>query len=179
MKFPRQLLILLFLLALPAATLPAQMAPTGGIDSSGTVGPDFYNNLYFAVGMHASLVSGAGLAGRVSLPKGYTFQLASFVITAGDYTHFNVGAEAQYAFIRDMDGRFYSLFGMGFYTSSDKKQPERSNVIADPFRMELGLGYEYFTSRNFVISLSFGVQYFAATSKVYPLPQFGMFFYFR
>jgi hypothetical protein len=176
MIFARRLLILFVLLLCVSASGLAQTTPPA-LDTTGTVGEDFYRNIYFAVGLHASRVSGAGISGRLSLPKGYTFQLTTFVVTLGKYTHFNIGAEGQYAFIRDADSRFYSLLGAGFYTSS--MDGREGNVIRDPFAMELGFGYEYFTSRNFVISLSGGISWFPETSKVYPLPQVGFFFYFR
>ena len=177
MTFARPFLILLLILFGSTASMLAQTTPPSALDTTGTVGEDFYNNIYVAVGLHASRVSGAGIAGRLALPRGFTFQLATFVITLGKYTHFNIGAEGQYAFIRDRDSRFYTLLGAGFYTST--QDGREGNVIRDPFAMEFGFGYEYFTSRNFVIALSGGISWFPETAKVYPLPQIGAFFYFR
>jgi hypothetical protein len=151
-------------------------------DSLRTVGSDFYNNMYFAVGANIGLLSGAGLAARVSFPGGFAAQLAFLPISVpGEKytTHFNIGGEAQYAFNRTSSGRLYALFGMGYYGTWSNQPDLKGNVIENPFRMGLGIGYEYFTSPNFVISLSGAITYFPNTSEFFPLPEVGFFYYFK
>ncbi|MCE2503481.1 MAG: hypothetical protein J4G05_05445 [Chlorobi bacterium] len=58
-----------------------------------TVSSDFYNNTYFALGLHGSLLSGIGVNGRALFPKGFVVQLTSFGYSVGGRTFFNVGGE--------------------------------------------------------------------------------------
>jgi hypothetical protein len=170
------LLALSFILAITSVTTAQAQ-----VDTSGTVGADFNRNLYFAVGANIGLLSGAGLAARVSFPGGFAVQMATLPVSVPGETystHWNIGGEAQYAFVRSASGRLYSLLGMGFY-GTWAEDTSRGNVIANPFRIGVGLGYEYFTSRNFVISFAGAITYFPNTSEFFPLPEVGFFYYFR
>lgn len=171
----------LLLLSVFTFQLSAQPAPGGDPPAPGTGGgDDYYRTAAYGVGLNVGLLSGAGLSGRATFPGGFSAQLAFFVMTLGDYLHFNVGGEAQYGLIRKNDNRLYALLGMGLYSSTLKSDTtDRGNVIANPFRVGLGLGYEYFTSQNFVIAISGAITYFPTTSEVYPLPEIGFFWYFR
>jgi hypothetical protein len=144
-----------------------------------TVGDDFYRNTYFAIGLNAGLLSGAGLSARASFPGGLTGQTTFFVMTFGQYLHFNIGGEIQYAFDRGANGRLYSLLGFGYYDSHSDKPEKPGNRIANPFRTGIGIGYEWFTSEKVVVSLSGAITYFPSTGEVYPLPELGFFYYFR
>lgn len=172
--------LLLSALLLPIGTpsLQAQIDESDSIPGE-TVGSDFENNLYFAVGVHASLLSGAGLSGRVSFPHGVAAQLTSFVISAGGITHFNVGAEGQYSFIQGDGGRLYGLVGAGYYlsTSSDTSKP--GNRIKSPVHLGLGVGYEIFLSRNSSLSFALPFTWFIEDQKVGPIPSVSFFYYFR
>jgi hypothetical protein len=148
---------------------------------SNTVGSDFTRNTYFAIGANIGLLSGTGLAGRVSLPGGFAGQLAFLPVSVPGSTystHFNIGGEVQYAFSRNEAGRLYSLLGMGFYGTWTEDASKR-NVIANPFRIGLGIGYEYFTTPSFVISFAGAITYFPNTGEFFPLPEVGFFYYFR
>jgi hypothetical protein len=172
---PLSLPLLLFL---ACSTLCAQTStPLATTDT--TNHEDFYHRQSFGVGLNAGLVSGAGLAGRATFPGGFVTQAAFFVMTVGQWTHFNIGGEAQYSFIRKPDWRLYSLLGMGFYSSTTNDTTRPGNRIANPFRLGLGLGYEYFASDQFVISLSGALTYFPNTSEFLPTPEVGMFWYFQ
>ncbi len=144
-----------------------------------TVGSDFYNNTYFAIGLHASLLSGAGLSGRVSFPKGFALQATSFVISVGGITHFNVGGEGQYAFTQGDGGRLYGLVGGGYYLSVSDDTAKSGNRIKSPVHVGAGVGYEWFTSRNFALDISGAFTWFVAEGKVAPLPSLGFHYYFR
>ncbi len=144
-----------------------------------TVGDNFYRNTYFAVGLNAGLLSGAGIGARMSFPGGLAAQTSFFATSFGDYFHFNIGGEVQYAFDRNADGRLYSLLGVGFYSSRSDDETKPGNRIANPFRAGLGVGYEWFTTRSLVVSISGALTYFPSTGEVYPLPELGMYYYFR
>lgn len=164
------------------STTPTPVPTPPVPDTMSTVGDDFNRNSYYAIGLNIGLLSGAGLAGRASFPNGLAAQLAFFVVTVpGEKysTHFNIGGELQYAFSRNRSGRVYGLFGVGYYDTGYQDTAFSGNAIANPIRLGLGLGYEYFTSPNFVISLSGAITYFPTTSEFFPLPEIGFFYYFR
>lgn len=147
-----------------------------------TVGDDFHRNIYYAVGLHASLLSGFGLSARASFPGGFAGQVAFIALSVPGETystHFNVGGEVQYAFTRGSSGRLYSLLGMGYYHTGSDREDLPGNRIANPFRIGIGVGYEYFTTRNIVLAFSGAITYFTSTSEFFPVPQFGFFYYFR
>lgn len=173
-KYITVTIVALAILSINSLTVAAQTTQT-----QQTIGEDLYNNTYFAIGANAGLLSGTGLAARVSFPGGFTSQAAFFVMTFGQYTHFNIGGEIQYAFDRGSSGRLYSMLGLGFYSSTSDKPEKPGNRIANPFRTGLGIGYEWFTSEKVVVSLSGAITYFPSTGEVYPLPELGLFYYFR
>ena len=157
--------------------LHAQTTPAVPADT--LTGNDFYRRQAFGIGLSASLISGAGLSGRATFPGGFITQASFFVITVGEWTHFNIGGEVQYSFIRQPDWRLYSMLGMGFYTSTSDDTTKPGNRIANPFRMGLGIGYEWFASEQFVVSLGGALSYFPSTGQFLPTPEVGLFFYFR
>jgi hypothetical protein len=139
----------------------------------------YYRDYTFGVGLNAGLFSGAGLSGRFLMPQGLAFQLSFFVISVGQWTHFNIGGEAQYSFARRDDWRLYSVLGMGYYTSTTSDTAFPGNRIAEPFRLGLGVGYEWFVGEQFTLDGALALTYFASTSKFLPTPRFAMHFYFR
>lgn len=156
--------------------------PPPPAETMSTVGQDFLHNSYYAVGLNVGLLSGAGLAARASWPAGWAAQFAFFAMSVpGEKygTHFNIGGELQYAFSRTNSGRLYSLFGLGYYDTSYQDTAYSGNAIANPFRTGLGIGYEYFTSPNFVISLSGAITFFPTTGEFFPVPELGLFYYFK
>lgn len=156
--------------------------PPAAPDTMSTVGQDFLRNSYYAVGANIGLLSGAGLAARASWPGGIAGQIAFFAMSVpGEKygTHFNIGGELQYAFSRNNSGRLYSLLGMGYFDTSYQDTSYSGNAIANPFRIGLGIGYEYFTSPNFVISISGAITLFPTTGEFFPVPQLGFFYYFK
>ena len=118
-----RLLALTLLLALPLVTLSAQIDDSETLPGE-TVGSDFYNSTYGAIGIHLSMLSGTGLSGRVTFPNRLAVQTSTFVIAIGGITHFNIGGELQYAFTQGDGGRLFALAGVGFY-SSTSDEPEK------------------------------------------------------
>jgi hypothetical protein len=188
----RHVLLILSLVLMAMATAPrlgAQFSttpaptPAPAPDTMSTVGDDFNRHTYYAVGLNIGLLSGSGLAARASFPGGLAGQMAFFAVSVpGDKysTHFNIGGELQYSFSRNRSGRLYSLLGLGFYdTGYQDTTFGDGSAIANPFRIGIGIGYEYFTSPNFVISISGAITYFPTTSEFFPLPELGLFYYFK
>ena len=154
---------------------PEAPAPGPATDPEG----DFYRTTAYGIGLNVGLVTGAGISGRGTFPGGFVAQGTFFVMTLGDWTHFNVGGEVQYSFIRNPDWRLYSLLGMGVYSSTTDDTTKPGNRIANPFRTGLGIGYEWFAGDQFVVSIAGALTYFPTTGEVLPTPEVGFFFYFR
>lgn len=175
------LLVILFCIGVdlhaqtPVTSPPAEPVTTEPVIS----GNDFYREQAFGIGLNVGLVSGAGLSGRATFPGGFLTQASFFVMTLGQWTHFNIGGEGQYSLIRNPDSRMYALLGMSYYSSTTDDTTRQGNRIANPFRTGLGIGYEWFAGRQFVVSISGALTYFPSTGEVLPTPQVGFFFYFR
>lgn len=178
----RRTIIAAMLFTALAAT--QSMAQTSGTPLEGPrAGDDFYQSTYFAIGANLGFTSGCGLSGRVSVPGGFSVQATGFIITAFDYLHFNMGLEAQYAFDRNDNGRLYGLLGFGYFDSArqDSAAKYPGNRIAEPVRIGLGPGYEWFLSKRSVLSISLPISILLGgdKTKVFPIPQIGFFYYFR
>ncbi len=173
-----RLLALTLLLALPLVTLSAQIDDSETLPGE-TVGSDFYNSTYGAIGIHLSMLSGTGLSGRVTFPNRLAVQTSTFVIAIGGITHFNIGGELQYAFTQGDGGRLFALAGVGFYSSTSDEPEKPGNRIASPFHAGAGVGYEWFTSRNLTLDLAVPITWFVEEGKVLPLPSVSMHYYFK
>lgn len=169
-------LLLFTLCAVPQATGQIE-TPTS---DAATVGSDFYSTTYGAIGLHASLLSGAGISGRVTFPNRLSIQGTAFVMTAGEYTHFNIGGEGQFAFAQGDGGRLFGLVGLGYYSSTSDKPEKPGNRIASPVKVGLGIGYEWFLSHSLTLDLSAPlVTWFIEEEKVLPTVSASMHYYFK
>ena len=163
-------LALMFPVGLLAQTDPT---PEGPAASEG------HNDLYYAIGLQASLLSGTGLSGRVVIKDKFTIQASTFIIALSDLTHFNIGVEGQYAFSKGSVGRLYGLLGSGYYLTTKSDTAKPGNRIAEPFRIGLGVGGDLLASKNFAFDGSLAFHWFVASGKVLPLPSIGFHYYFR
>jgi len=179
MKRTLTALLLLVLGAAGSGRLCAQTSTPIAVADTAANAQDYYRIPSYGVGLMAGLISGAGISGRATFPGGFAAQATFFVMTAGQWTHFNVGGEAQYAFIRQTDWRLYSLLGAGIYSSVTDDTLRPGNRIANPFRLGLGIGYEKFLGPQFVFSIAGALTYFPSTGEVLPTPEAGFYFYFR
>ncbi len=169
----------LLILILALASNPATAQPPEEDLPGTTVGSDFYNNTYFAIGTHLSLLSGAGLSGRVTFPNRMAVQLTSFVVAVGGITHFNVGGEGQYAFMQGDGGRLFGLVGAGYYLSTSDEPTKPGNRIKSPVHIGGGIGYEWFLSRHSSLDLALPFTWFVEEGKVFPIPSVSFHYYFK
>lgn len=167
----------LFLL-FSAVSVAAQIDPDTEVPGT-TVGSDFYNNTYFAVGTHLSFLSGAGLSARMTFPNRLAVQLTSFVISIGGITHFNVGGEGQFAFTQGDGGRLFGLIGAGYYLSTSDEPTKPGNRIVSPIHLGGGIGYEFFLSRHSSVDLALPFTWFVEEGKVGPIPSVSFHYYFK
>lgn len=173
---PQIVLALLILLG-GSTMMTAQGDPLEG--EGRTVGGDFYNNTYFAIGAHLSFLSGTGLSTRVTFPNRVAVQLSTFVIAVGGITHFNLGAEGQFAFTQGDGGRLFGLVGTGYYLSNSDEPAKPGNRIKSPLHLGAGIGYEWFLSRNASFDLALPFTWFVDEGRVFPLPSLSVHYYFK
>ncbi|MFZ1573082.1 MAG: hypothetical protein IPP08_07955 [Chlorobiota bacterium] len=139
----------------------------------------YYRGNYFGAGVRLGLTSGTGLTGRFVSEKGFVIGASVFAITLGDWTHFNFGAEGQYSFIREKDSRYYATLGLAYFNSTTDEVGYPGNRIANPFRIGLGIGYEWFLNKRFATSFALPITYFPSTSQILPLPEISLQMYFK
>ncbi len=156
--------------------------PPRQFDSTVVTGRELSQKLSFSVGLNLGLTSGAGVSVGAILPFRVEAQVNFFAISIGGYFHYNVGVEGRYNMIRKEDWQLYALLGLSYYSSElrdDKEAEEKpGNRIANPFRLGPGIGYGFFASEQFVITVSGAITVFPTTGEVLPLPQVGMGFVF-
>lgn len=129
----------------------------------------------WGVGMQAGLLSGIGLGVRFHPVSRFAAQLIGGGIKLGDRFYASVGAEGQFDLDVMSDSRLYALLGLGYYSNGgddDKK-------LKDPFRLGLGIGYEWAISSKMVFYGSLDFTYFPDSGGFLPLPQVGIFYYFK
>jgi len=190
MRYPFQLLFLLAILTV-GGTLRAQGTPDdtsrtavarGQFDSVDVSGRELSQRLSFSVGLNFGLTSGMGVSVGAIFPFRLETQLNFFVISMGGYFHYNVGLEGRYNMIRKDGWQLYALLGMSYYSSElrdDKEAEQRpGNRVANPFRIGPGIGYGWFASEQFVVTVSGAITVFPTTGEVLPLPQLGLAFVF-
>ncbi len=180
-RIGRQILLPLALVALLFSTTLLTAQPDEGPDAlpGETVGSDFYNNTYFAIGTRLSLLSGSGLSGRITFPNRIALQLTSFVISIGGITHFNAGFEGQYAFSQFDGGRLYGLVGGGYYLSNSDEPTKPGNRINSPVHLGIGVGYEAFLSRYISLDIGLPFTWFIEDAAVGPIPSVSLHYYFK
>lgn len=137
------------------------------------------SDMYYGIGLNASLLSGAGLSGRVLFSNRFGLQLTTFVLALSDMTHFNIGVEGQYSFTQGEVGRLYGLAGLGYYLTTKSDSTKPGNRVAEPVRLGLGVGGDLYLVGNLAVDGSLAFHWFVATGKVLPLPSIGMHYYFR
>lgn len=137
------------------------------------------SEIYYGIGLNASLLSGAGLSARMMIGERYGVQLTTFVLALNSLTHFNIGVEGQYTFTQGEVGRLYGLVGGGYYLTTKSDTTKPGNRIAEPARLGLGVGGDLYMVGNLAVDGSLAFHWFMATGKVLPLPSIGFHYYFR
>jgi hypothetical protein len=137
---------------------------------------------YWAIGAQYGLLGGAGITLHYSMANRFAVELTGGYITLGDGM-WSVGAEAQYLLDHGADNRLYALVGAGNYHVGNKDTSGViSNKLSHPFRLGLGVGYEYFLGPKASVSLELPVVIFmpraGGRAEVYPFPQLQFLYYF-
>jgi hypothetical protein len=128
----------------------------------------------FGIGLFGGPAGGLGISFRHHLPSAFSYQVTGGIINVDDKLNYDIGIEAQFDLVRGPQGRFF-VAGAGsyFYTGRDGV-----NEMDGPGRFGLGVGGEAFVGAGFHASLDLLFTYFS-DHTVLPLPQLGVFYYFR
>jgi len=137
---------------------------------------------YWAVGAQYGLVGGTGLSIHYAMANRFSFELTGGYVTLADGM-WSVGVEFQYLLDNTSDSRFYALLGAGVYHLGNRDSNDVvTNQLSHPFRVGLGIGYEYFVSTKAALSLELPMVVFIPSgdsrAEVYPFPQLQFLYYF-
>ncbi|NOY05148.1 MAG: hypothetical protein GXO82_00700 [Chlorobi bacterium] len=131
----------------------------------------------WGIGLNTGLLSGIGLSTRFH-PRGrFCFQLTGGYLGLEDQALWAVGGEGQFDFDATVRSRFYGYLGLGLYYQD--KPEESKNKLKAPFRMGIGIAYEWSISPKLIFNANVAFTYFVASSEVLPLPQLGLYYYFN
>lgn len=159
--------------------LPASLYAQGGPSPERPGIEPAESDVYYGIGLNASLLSGAGISGRAIFSQDYAIQLTTFLLALGNLTHFNIGLEGQYTFTQGSAGRLYGLVGGGYYLSTRSDTNKPGNRVAEPVRLGLGVGGDLYMVGDLAVDGSLAFTWFIATGTVLPLPSIGFHYYFR
>lgn len=134
-------------------------------------------NDYWGVGAQAGITTGAGLNLRYLLKNRFGFELTGGVLSIGK-TLWSLGGEIQFRISSAYDHRLYALCGMSYNAFSDDSV---SNRLDTPTRAGIGMGYEWFWTRNVAIGTEILITGFLGRDSplILPLPQFHLTLYFE
>ena len=134
----------------------------------------------WAIGLHGGLLSGMGLGLRMNYSQRFGFQLVGGAMTWKDKFVYSVGFEGQFDFDTAKRSRLYALAAVGFYDNGEEepKPGDEDKRLKGPLRAGLGVGYEWAVSDKMVLMANGAFTYFSNGSFL-PLPQLGIFYYFR
>ena len=128
----------------------------------------------FGLGFFGGASGGLGLSFRHHLPSPLSYQVTGGIIKVDGKLRSDIGFEAQYDLARGGGTRFFVVGGIAYYYSGG----DNKNDMTAPTRAGFGLGGEWVMSGglHFVAE---GMFTFFSDGNIYPLPQFGFYYYFN
>jgi hypothetical protein len=129
----------------------------------------------WGVGVHGGLLSGMGLGVRFHPQSRFSAQLVGGGIKIEDDLLATIGAEGQFDLDVMAASRLYALVGLGWY--QDKRGDDEWGD--NRWRIGAGIGYEWAISSKMVFLTSLNFTYFTNDGSFWPLPQAGIFYYFK
>ena len=175
----RTTLLALFVLAIVPFAATAQTdtlkPPTATATSSNTLASELDDENFFGVGLQVGLATGSGVTVRYSLANRFVFEVNGIYLAINDPL-WTVGFEGQYRLNTTTNSSLYALAGAGFYHAAKGD----TNKLDAPIRIGIGVGYEWFISRNFSLALELPITIFIQDEiAVLPLPQLQVIYYFK
>ena len=128
----------------------------------------------FGLGIFGGPAGGLGISFRHHLASQFSYQVTGGIINVDDKLKYDVGIEAQWDLVRGPTGRFFAAGATSYFFSGKGG----NNEMDGPGRVGLGVGGEVFIGNGFHLSAELLFTYFS-DDTVLPLPQFGMFYYFK
>ncbi len=146
----------------------------------------FQNQTVWGVGLQAGLCTGMGIGVRYHPAGRFGTQLVGGPLALSDKTMYSVGAEGQFDFDARGLSRFYGYLGFGYYENgavddektTDKDEREEDK-LKSPFRIGLGVAYEWPVSSKMVFNVNAAFTWFTGDGTILPLPQVSLFYYFK
>jgi hypothetical protein len=129
----------------------------------------------WGVGVHAGLLSGIGLGVRFHPVGRLSAQLVGGGIKIDENFYASIGTEGQFDLDVMEGSRLYALLGFGWYQDTKDDDAEGDN----PLRLGAGIGYEWAVSSKMVFLGSLNFTYFLKSGDFWPMPQIGIFYYFK
>ncbi|MDP2208219.1 MAG: hypothetical protein Q8K98_05510 [Bacteroidota bacterium] len=126
----------------------------------------------FGLGASFGLGTGMGLSFRHHLPSIASYQFTAGIIKDSKKLVYDLGLEIQFDLVRGESTRFYAGGGSGFYYVG-----ETSNELEGPLRLAAGIGIESKAREALHFSASLYFTFFT-NGQIFPLPQFGIHYYF-
>ena len=135
-------------------------------------GDELHESL-FGLGLAGGPASGIGLSFRHHLPLAFSYQLTGGVIKVDEKLYYSVGGEFQYDLVRSERTRIFAVGGLGYYYAGEGR-----NEMEGPGRLGLGVGGEFQVYEG-LHGIAEGVFTYFTDGTILPLPQAGLFYYFR
>jgi len=126
----------------------------------------------YGLGLSAGVASGFGLSFRHHLPGFFSYQIVGGVIKVDDKTDYNIGGELQFDMTRGDRSRFFADASTGYFYSGNG-----GNNLSGPYRLGLGLGWEWGNFEPMNMSAELLFTYFS-DGTILPLPQVALHYYF-
>ncbi len=128
----------------------------------------------FGLGFFGGASGGLGLSFRHHLPSPLSYQVTGGIIKVDGKLRSDIGFEAQYDLARGGGTRFFVVGGIAYYYSGG----DNKNDMTAPTRAGFGLGGEWVMSGGLHFLVE-GMFTFFSDGNIYPLPQFGFYYYFN
>jgi hypothetical protein len=159
--------------------LPVLALVLGGTASAQVVSPEADavappRQHVFGLGLFGGCASGAGLSFRHHLPSSLSYQITGGIIKVDERLSYSIGAELEYDIKRTDVTRLFAAAGTSYFHAG----PPDQNEMAAPGRLGIGIGGEVHAGGGFHATVELLFTYFS-DGTVLPLPQLGVYYYFR
>ena len=125
-----------------------------------------------AIGVHAGLMSGTGLAYKFPVKWWLYGQVAGGIWNTDSDKRHNIGFEAQYILRQDSTYRLFLATGIGHYYHKDH------GVTKDNLNTGFGVGLEHLRTDRISLQAELNFTYRGDEEDMRIYPQVGVFFYF-
>jgi hypothetical protein len=130
-----------------------------------------------AVGLHAGLIGGMGLAYKYPPVWWLNFQMAGGIWHTAKHKRHNIGLQLQYILRQDTRMRLYSAAGAGYFYHKEVHDEAQDEVTAH-WNTGFGIGVEFLRGERVSIQLEGDFTHEGDDGDILFYPQVGIFYYF-